>query len=356
MIERSEWLSAARRVISDRRFAIGLAVLVMVVPTWFAVGTLITWNRITRVESDPDAATETLNSLLAESSDRSGNDDPVDPSESVNTRPEPIPGVTTFLLVGSDDRSQLDDLSNFGDFAGRRADVIVLATIDAASQEVRLVSLPRDLVAPDLCARTEEIRLADAFSPCESISATTMLLLTVEQLTSVGVDHVATIGLEGFQKVVDELGGYRICVDHPVRDLNSGLALDEGCTVADGDQTLAWIRSRRTQELIDGRWRTISLANDLIRNERERSFLVTMLGRVIDATNVRQLQSLAATIAPYVTVDADLDLARLIQTGWSMRLLGLDDITTVAIPVVDDTVDGMAVLRPTVDIVDFLRE
>ena len=81
-----------------------------------------------------------------------------------------------------------------------------------------------------------------------------------------------------------------------------------------------------------------------------------MLGRVIDATNVRQLQSLAATIAPYVTVDDGLDLARLIQTAWSMRLLTHDDIATVAIPVVDDDLDGMAVLRPTVDVADFLRE
>ena len=234
MTDHPEWFSAVRRVVGDRRFVIAVAVVIMAVPTWFAVSTLVTWNRISRVESDPDAATETLNSLLEEAAAK--DQDGVDPTESVNTRPKPIPGVTTFLLIGSDDRSELDDLNNFGDFAGRRADVIVLATIDATSQDVRLVSLPRDLVAPDLCMRTDEIRLADAFAPCASIPAATMLLLTVEQLTAVGVDHVATIGLEGFREVVDELGGYRICVDHPVRDANSGLALDEGCTVADGSR------------------------------------------------------------------------------------------------------------------------
>lgn len=355
MKHHSEWWPALRRIVTDRRFVIGLAIVVLAIPTWFAASTLITWNRIARVETDPDAATETLNSLLAAANEQHG-DDEADPNESVNTRPEPIAGVTNFLLVGSDDRSELDDLSNFGDFAGRRADVIVLATIDPDAQEIRLVSLPRDLLAPDLCMRSDAIRLADAFAPCEGIPATTVLLLTVEQITSIGIDHVATIGLEGFREVVDELGGYRICVDHPVRDANSGLDLPEGCTLADGAQTLAWIRSRHTQELIDGRWRSIPLANDLVRNDREREFLVTMLGRVIDATNVRQLQSLAATIAPYVTVDDDLELARLIQTGWSMRLLGREDITTVAIPVVDDAVDGMSVLRPTVDIASFLGE
>ncbi len=66
MTDHPEWFSAVRRVVGDRRFVIAVAVVIMAVPTWFAVSTLITWNRISRVESDPDAATETLNSLLEE--------------------------------------------------------------------------------------------------------------------------------------------------------------------------------------------------------------------------------------------------------------------------------------------------
>lgn len=355
MNDHPEWSQRIRAVLTDKRFAVAIAVLVLLVPTWFAVSSFITWSRINRVESDPDAATQTLNSLRAEG--ESGDQAPADadgPSD--NTRPDPIAGTTTFLLVGTDDRSELDDLSNFGDFSGRRADVILLASVDANDQEIRLISLPRDLVAPDLCGRADDIRLADAFDGCEGISASTMLQLTVEQLTSIGIDHFATVGLEGFQRVVDELGGYEICVDNPVRDVNSGLSLNEGCTNADGEQTLAWIRSRSTQELVDGRWRTIEGANDLVRNEREREFLVSMLERIIDATNVRQLQALAATIAPHVSIDDDLELARLVQTAWSMRLLGREDIETIAIPVADDELRGMAVLRPTVDIEAYLRE
>ena len=355
MSDHSEWSQRMRAALTKRRVAVAIAVVVLLVPAWFAISSFITWTRINRVESDPDAATQTLNSLLAEEeAGDQGTEDGDGPSD--NTRPEPIPGTTTFLLVGTDDRSELDDLSNFGDFSGRRADVILLASVDANDQDIRLVSLPRDLVAPDLCGRAEDIRLADAFDACEGISASTMLQLTVEQLTSISVDHFATIGLEGFQRVVDELGGYEICVENPVRDVNSGLSLEEGCTNADGEQTLAWIRSRSTQELVDGRWRTMAGANDLLRNEREREFLVSMLERIIDATNVRQLQALAATIAPYVSIDDDLDLGRLVQTAWSMRLLVREDIETVAIPVTDDELRGMAVLRPTVEIEAYLRE
>ncbi len=313
-------------------------------PAWLA------YSSLGRFDADADEAVQTLNSI-AQASETG---EAIEQTEA--TRPEPIAGETTFLLIGTDDRSGIDDLTDFGAFEGRRADVIVIAVVDADRAEVRLVSLPRDLVVPDLCGTYDEIRIADALEGCESIPGETVLQLTVEQLTAISIDHVASVDLGGFQEAVDRLGGYEICVEHPVRDPASGLDLDAGCTTADGEQTLAWIRSRKTEELVDGRWQTIPGANDLARNARERLFLTDMFQRVIDATNVRQLQGLAATVAPHLTLDNSLDLPRLIQTGWNMRLLTTDDITTVAIPVADDTLRSMAVLRPTVDVEAFLSE
>ncbi|HEY5651221.1 MAG TPA: LCP family protein [Acidimicrobiia bacterium] len=313
-------------------------------PAWLA------YRSLERFDGDADEAVETLNSIAQASEP----DDAAEETEA--TRPEPIVGETTFLLVGTDDRSGLDDLTDFGDFEGRRADVVVVAVVDADRVEARLVSLPRDLVAPDLCGVHDEIRLADALEGCRTIGGETLLQLTVEQITGISIDHVASVDLEGFQEAVDELGGYEICVEHAVRDAASGLDLDAGCTAASGEQTLAWIRSRKTEELVDGRWRTIPGANDLARNARERQFLTDMFQRIIDATNVRQLQSLAATVAPHLTLDSSLDLPRLVQTGWSMRLLTADAIETVAIPVADETLRQMAVLRPTVDVAAFLSE
>src|SRR5690606_34179845 len=54
-------------------------------------------------------------------------------------------GEGTYLVVGTDSRENLpDDLEGkFGDFAGARADVIMLMQV--ASDEVQLLSIPRDL-------------------------------------------------------------------------------------------------------------------------------------------------------------------------------------------------------------------
>ena len=320
---------------------------------WAAGPALIAYRSVDRIEGTADDAAQMLFSPSLDSSEADSTDEP---DEIEPNRPEPIVGETNFLLIGTDDRSGLEDLSDFGTFEGRRADVIILATIRFDQIDVRLVSLPRDLVAPDLCGEFDEIRLADAFTGCDGVRGETVLQLTVEQMTSIGIDHVASIGLEGFQDVVDRLGGFEICLDNPVRDPASGLDLPSGCTVADGEQTLAWIRSRRTEQLVDGRWLRIPEANDLVRNEREREFLIAMFERVIDATNIRELQGLAATVAPHITLDSSLDLPRLIQTGWNMRLLTTDDIDSVSLPVFDDTLRGMAVLRPTVEVAPFLSE
>lgn len=320
---------------------------------WAVGPALLAYRSLDRIDGSADDAAA---ALFTDGEDSSVSESPDEPDQTEPTRPEPIAGETTILLIGTDDRSGLDDLSNFGTFEGRRADVIILATVRFEEIEVRLVSLPRDLVAPDLCGAYEEIRLGDAFTECEDVPGETVLQLTVEQMTSIGVDHVATIGLDGFREAVDRLGGHEICVEHPVRDSASGLDLPAGCTIADGEETLAWIRSRRTEQLVNGRWRTMPGANDLARNERERAFLIEMLEKVIDATNIRQLQDLAATVAPHVALDESLDLPRLVQTGWNMRLLTTDDIDSLSVPVVDDTLRGMAVLRPTVDIASFLAE
>ena len=347
------WSARLRDHFLERPIRWSAAMGAVVLIAWAAGPALIAYRSLDRIEGTADDAAQTLFAL----SDDSGGAGPTDePAETEPTRPEPIIGETNFLLIGTDDRTGLEDLSDFGAFEGRRADVIILATIRFDQLDVRLVSLPRDLVAPDLCGGFDEIRLADAFTGCDGVEGETVLQLTVEQMTSIGIDHVASIGLEGFQDVVDRLGGYEICLDNPVRDPASGLDLPAGCTVADGEETLAWIRSRRTEELVDGRWRTIPEANDLVRNQRERAFLIAMFERVIDATNIRQLQGLAATVAPHVALDSSLDLPRLIQTGWSMRLLTTDDIDSVSLPVVDDTLRGMAVLRPTVDVPSFLAE
>lgn len=270
----------------------------------------------------------------------------------------PIPsasdGIDTFLLVGSDSRSGLDDLDGFGDFEGARADVLLLLIRPRDGDHAAVVSLPRDLWVSTPCGRE---RIGEALEGCEGMNGESTLLATVESLTGLGVDHLGLVDMDGFQEVVDDLGGYEICLERPVRDSRADLDLEAGCQLADGEDTLAWLRSRYTQEQTeDGRWVTMSGVSDLTRNERQREFLVEMLGRLGNFADPQDALSVAQTIAPHVTVDSQLGITQAVSLAWTMRGLG-DSVAEISIPVEDYvTQAGAEVLVAGADIESVIAE
>jgi LCP family protein required for cell wall assembly len=264
-------------------------------------------------------------------------------------------GPQVVLLVGSDSREDLEDLEDFGAFEGRRADVVMVFL--KSSGRIGLLSLPRDLAVESLCDG-KETKLAAMLEGCGSLmNGPTLLTLVVEELIGETVDHVAMVDLAGFQEAVDTIGGYEICVSRPVRDPLSGLDLDAGCTKADGEQTLAWLRSRHTQELTEGGWRPMAGMNDLVRNERQRRFLVDVMGRLSDFSSPQDVASTASAVAPFLTVDSDLSLMSAVDFAWSLRGLVSGTVKELEVPVYDDvTRQGAAILRPTGPIEEIVAE
>ena len=253
-----------------------------------------------------------------------------------------------MLLVGSDSRSGIENLDNFGSFAGERADVIVLAIREG--EDVTLLSVPRDLYVEDSCGGGWH-RINEAFAGCADRHGLAVLAAELERLTGVAIGHAVAVDLAGFPAVVDELGGYEICVDYPLRDLKSGLELDEGCTVADGDTALQWLRSRYTERLVDGEWEYVPGVSDLTRNERQRSFLLSMFDRLTRTSGLGEVRRVLESVAPHLTIDDELAIRDLASWLWDFRSA---EIEAESIPVAAETTSGGAsVLVPTVDVEEF---
>jgi LCP family protein required for cell wall assembly len=330
--------------ITNKRLIIGgSAVLLaaLAVVFWFAFST---WGAVNRVAIERPA--DSSGGAVAQPDD--------DPD---NEEPEPVvdsEGLQVYLLVGSDSREDLEDAEGFGDFEGNRADVVMLLLKEGSS--TGLLSLPRDLLVTNLCDFTET-KLSQVLEGCSAINGPTLVTLTVESLTGVGVDHFAMVDLAGFQEAVDAVGGYEICVENPVRDQRANLNLPAGCTDATGAQTLAWMRSRHTQELVDGRWQTVPGINDLVRNERQRAFLIEMMSRLGDIGSPQALTSIAQTVAPFVTVDSELSIVDAIDLAMTMRGLESGSITELDVPVYDFITDaGASVLLPSVPVREIVTE
>lgn len=231
-----------------------------------------------------------------------------------------------YLLIGSD-------------LSGSLADVIIYVLRPTAGGEPIMVSLPRDLYLPNPCTRSNT-RLNAALNGCgEFANGPELLGLMVEDFTGIPVDHFAIVDFSGFSRVVDAFGGYEICVENPVRDAKAFLELDAGCTLADGETVLAWVRSRRTQELADGRWRLMDGVSDFSRQERQQDVLLGIASKLTSFSSLTAFRDVVAKLQDSVTVDEGLDFAGMIDTMWDNRNIDLSQVERVNLPVENYTVD-----------------
>lgn len=249
----------------------------------------------------------------------------------------------SVLIVGSD-------------LSGSLADVIMLAILPATGDDPTLVSIPRDLYLPNRCTQTYT-KINANLAGCNNINGPTMLALAVRDFTGVDIDHFALFTFAGFEQVIDQVGGIEICVDYPVRDSKSDLNLDAGCTQANGAQALAWVRSRHTQELVNGRWRTMPGVSDLTRNQRQQDVLLDMFTKLRDFSSPGDFTETVRSLTNAFTLDDELSLTDAIRLAWDLRDIDPATIQTIEIPVEAKTASsGAAILLPTVPFHELLRE
>lgn len=185
----------------------------------------------------------------------------------------PSASGTTYLIAGSDSRGE--DPSN--DIKGARADTIMLLHVPESGPKA-LISLPRDIYVPIPGHDPNKINASFSFGGAP------LLVETVEELTSMKVDHYVELGFSGVEDVVDAVGGVELCLDYKVNDKESKLKWKEpGCKVVDGETALAFARMRKADPL-----------GDIGRAERQR--------QVVSAV-AAELQSPTELLKPQTQID-----------------------------------------------------
>lgn len=263
-----------------------------------------------------------------------------------------VEGLQTFLVIGSDQREET--------FKSRRADVILLVMIPGGSDDPIMVSIPRDLYVTNPCTGWRS-RVNANLNGCGDIATgPEQLAVAVEDFTGVPVDHFAVFTFDGFEQIVERVGGVEICVENPVRDLRVkpvALELPAGCNIAGPEQALSWVRSRKTQELVDGRWRTMDGVSDLERNARQQDLLVQALRRLKGFNDIGEFSGLVEDLADAFAIDEGLSLGKAISTAWDLRSIDPDSIVRLKIPVKNFVNDrGEFVLLPDSSFADVLTE
>jgi LCP family protein required for cell wall assembly len=238
-------------------------------------------------------------------------------------------GGTTFLLIGSDSREFVSsslDQAHFGsgeDVPGERADVLLLVRVFDAG-DVAVLPLPRDLMVQ--LPQGAPVRLATTLQ-----RGPQTVVDTVCRSLGVGVDHLVLLHFDGLRRVVDATGGVTVDVPAPQRDLVTGLTLDAGVNDLDGDEALAYVRSRHLEQFADGRWRTETPTADA-RARRARDVL-TQVGANLDLTPTAPWASASKlwSLAGAVTVDDDA--SPFVLRDFSRELGGLAQARELQLPV-----------------------
>lgn len=243
----------------------------------------------------------------------------------------------TFVVVGSDSREGLDDLTHFGSFGGARADVVMLVRVDGSSSQISMLSIPRDLWVRIPGHGEQRINAAYAFG------GSAKLVETIRENLDVEINHYVEIDFVGFQGLIDELGGIQLTFPNPARDLSSGLDVQGGAQTLDGNMALAYARSRKYEEYRNGRWVSVD-ANDIGRTQRQQAVMRAMFSKLKSPSSLADAGSITSTLAKYMTIDSRLAGASVASLAWDFRGVLTGSIEGSTVPVTGRKVGNAEVL------------
>lgn len=159
----------------------------------------------------------------------------------------PDQNFINVLVLGVDTRETEGD---------QNADVIMVARIDFVTNEVRVVSIPRDLQVEvpghGLSKINGAYNVGIQEDPDNNIAGVLKMRDTIEYNFGVPIHEFVLVDFDGFEEVIDAVGGITIDVPerieddaYPTEDFGTTtLIIEEGKQEMDGETALAYARTR----------------------------------------------------------------------------------------------------------------
>jgi len=153
-----------------------------------------------------------------------------------------------ILLMGIDQRTN-DPEKVF------RTDTMLVLTIDAATMQAGMLSIPRDLWVPIPGYKNNRINTANAIGDSDDYpggGGPQLARKTVEGVLGVRIHHYVRLNFSVFESVIDRMGGIEIDVPADIRDESyptedygtEVFALSKGRQTLDGATALKYARTR----------------------------------------------------------------------------------------------------------------
>ena len=268
-------------------------------------------------------------------------------SETLRNQGDDDPGQPmNVLLVGSDTRANVspEEVESFGSdkqVSGQRSDTIIILRADPVRERAAMLSIPRDLWV-DFAGPKGFGKINGAFQ-----EGPAQLIATIREGLGIEIDHYAQLDFQGFQGIVEAVGGVPVHFPGPARDTVTGLDVKQGgCVTLDGRMALAYVRSRNYQYFEGGRWHEDG-SGDHGRITRQQDFIRRAMKKSIQrgARNPATLNALINTGVRNVTIDDAFTSSDILRLGKRFRSLEPDAVETIALPTVGARINGQSALR-----------
>jgi len=175
-------------------------------------------------------------------------------------------------------------------------DTIILLSINLKTNQVALLSLPRDFYIPNMNMKINSVYQAGLNNAKNDSEAIAPLLANIKEITSQEVGYYVVLNFDGFKKIIDAIGGVNITNERDIFDARypganysyETFELKKGLQHLGGDMALKYARERHDDP--DG---------DFGRSRRQQQIIQAVKNKVFSTStlfNINTLNNLFNTL------------------------------------------------------------
>ncbi|WP_088006268.1 LCP family protein [Indiicoccus explosivorum] len=218
---------------------------------------------------------------------------------------DPVTGTTeNILLLGSDARGE----------ENARTDTIMIASWNKETNDIKLISLMRDIYAD--IPGYEDYKLNTAYY----LGGADLLKETISGMFGLEIHHAAIIDFQSFEKLTDIAapGGVEINVEKPMSE-KIGVTLEPGVQKLSGKELLGYARFRADEN------------GDFGRVERQQQVIAALKDELTSPLAVLRYPKLAGAVQG--AIETDMSAAGQVEKALRFALFGNKEIGRLTVPV-----------------------
>lgn len=212
----------------------------------------------------------------------------------------------SILLLGVDERP--------GDIG--RADTIMVATVNPTSEDIKLVSIPRDTLIelPD----TGEL---DKINATYAYGGIPYVIETVENYLEIPIQYYAQINFQGMVDLVNAVGGVEVDspLDFTVQDSSEkadAIHIEKGKQHLNGEEALGYARMRKQDP-----------RGDWGRQERQRQVIEAIVDETISISSLANFNNIFNAIAPNLKTNLSGREIWILGTNYASTARNIESLT-----------------------------